>query len=74
MVAYHCDDTIATITIDDGKVNALSLAVLAELNWPRSTSQPMRPPSGERERRPLARSVPRSTPTQPRIRVRAPAS
>jgi enoyl-CoA hydratase len=32
MVSYHCDDTIATITIDDGKVNALSLAVLAELN------------------------------------------
>ena len=32
MVSYHCDDAIATITIDDGKVNALSLAVLAELN------------------------------------------
>jgi enoyl-CoA hydratase len=32
MVSYHCDDTIATITIDDGKVNALSLAVLAELD------------------------------------------
>jgi len=32
MVSYLCDDTIATITIDDGKVNALSLAVLAELN------------------------------------------
>jgi enoyl-CoA hydratase len=32
MVSYHCDDTIATITIDDGKVNVLSLAVLAELD------------------------------------------
>jgi enoyl-CoA hydratase len=32
MVSYHCDGTIAAITIDDGKVNALSLAVLAELN------------------------------------------
>jgi enoyl-CoA hydratase len=32
MVSYHCDDTIATITIDDGKVNVLSLAALAELN------------------------------------------
>ena len=32
MVSYQCDDTIATITIDDGKVNALSLAVLAELD------------------------------------------
>jgi enoyl-CoA hydratase len=32
MVSYHCADTIATITIDDGKVNALSLAALAELH------------------------------------------
>ena len=32
MVSYHFDGTIATITIDDGKVNVLSLAVLAELN------------------------------------------
>jgi enoyl-CoA hydratase len=32
MVSYFCDDTIATVTIDDGKVNALSFAVLAELN------------------------------------------
>jgi len=32
MVSYHFDDAIATITIDDGKVNALSLAVLAELD------------------------------------------
>jgi enoyl-CoA hydratase len=32
MVSYHFDDAIATITLDDGKVNALSLAVLAELN------------------------------------------
>jgi enoyl-CoA hydratase len=32
MVSYYCDDAIATITIDDGKVNALSVAVLAELN------------------------------------------
>ena len=32
MVSYHCDGTIATITIDDGKVNALSLGVLAALD------------------------------------------
>jgi enoyl-CoA hydratase len=32
MVSYHCDDAIATITIDDGKVNVLSSAVLVELN------------------------------------------
>jgi enoyl-CoA hydratase len=32
MVSYHCDGTIATITIDDGKVNALSLDVLAALD------------------------------------------
>src|SRR3984957_5998052 len=32
MVSYQCDDAIATITIDDGKVNVLSLAVLAELD------------------------------------------
>jgi enoyl-CoA hydratase len=32
MVSYHCADAIATITFDDGKVNALSLAALAELN------------------------------------------
>ena len=32
MVSYRCDDAIAAITIDDGKVNALSLAVLAGLN------------------------------------------
>jgi enoyl-CoA hydratase len=32
MISYHLDDAIAAITIDDGKVNALSLAVLAELN------------------------------------------
>ncbi len=32
MVTYHCDDAIAAITIDDGKVNALSLAVLVELD------------------------------------------
>jgi enoyl-CoA hydratase len=32
MVSYRCDDAIATITIDDGKVNALSLAVLAGLD------------------------------------------
>jgi enoyl-CoA hydratase len=32
MVSYHFDGTIATITIDDGKVNVLSLAVLTELN------------------------------------------
>jgi enoyl-CoA hydratase len=32
MISYRLDDTIATITIDDGKVNALSLTVLTELN------------------------------------------
>src|SRR5271156_6552730 len=32
MITYQCDGAVATITIDDGKVNALSLAVLAELN------------------------------------------
>src|SRR5271170_5285680 len=32
MISYHCGDAIATITIDDGKVNALSLAALAGLN------------------------------------------
>jgi enoyl-CoA hydratase len=32
MVRYHFDGTIATITIDDGKVNVLSPAVLAELD------------------------------------------
>jgi enoyl-CoA hydratase len=32
MISYRCDDAIATITIDDGKVNALSRLVLAELN------------------------------------------
>jgi enoyl-CoA hydratase len=32
MVSYHFDGTVATITIDDGKVNVLSLAVLAELD------------------------------------------
>jgi len=32
MISYHRDDAIATITIDDGKVNVLSLSVLAELN------------------------------------------
>src|SRR5260370_24473285 len=32
MISYRLDDTIATITIDDGKVNALSLTVLTDLN------------------------------------------
>jgi enoyl-CoA hydratase len=32
MVSYHRDDAVATITIDDGKVNVLSLAMLGELN------------------------------------------
>jgi len=32
MVSYHCDGTIATITIDDGKVNVLTLAVLTDLD------------------------------------------
>jgi enoyl-CoA hydratase/carnithine racemase len=32
MISYRLDDAIATITIDDGKVNVLSLPVLAEVN------------------------------------------
>ena len=32
LVTYELDEAIATITMDDGKVNALSLAMLAELN------------------------------------------
>ena len=32
MISYRLDDTIATITIDDGKVNVLSLPVLTEVN------------------------------------------
>jgi enoyl-CoA hydratase/carnithine racemase len=32
LVTYSFDDAIATITMDDGKVNALSLAMLTELN------------------------------------------
>jgi len=32
MISYRLEDTIATITIDDGKVNALSLPVLTEVN------------------------------------------
>jgi len=32
MVHYHRDAAVATITIDDGKVNVLSLRALAELN------------------------------------------
>ena len=32
MISYCLDDTIATITIDDGKVNVLSLPVLTEVN------------------------------------------
>jgi enoyl-CoA hydratase len=32
MISYRLDDKIATITIDDGKVNALSLPVLTEVN------------------------------------------
>jgi enoyl-CoA hydratase/carnithine racemase len=31
-VAYRLDDSIATITMDDGKMNVLSLAMFAELN------------------------------------------
>jgi enoyl-CoA hydratase/carnithine racemase len=31
-VSYRLDDSIATITMDDGKVNALSLPMLSELN------------------------------------------
>jgi enoyl-CoA hydratase len=31
-VTYRLDDTVATITMDDGKVNALSLEVLSEIN------------------------------------------
>ena len=32
LVSYHFDGTVATITMDDGKVNALSPAMQAELN------------------------------------------
>jgi enoyl-CoA hydratase len=32
LVSYQLEGTIATITMDDGKVNALSLRMLAELN------------------------------------------
>jgi len=32
LVSYHLEDAIATITMDDGKVNALSPAMQAELN------------------------------------------
>src|SRR3984885_912859 len=32
MISYDCDGKIAAITIDDGKVNVLSLAVLTELS------------------------------------------
>jgi enoyl-CoA hydratase len=32
LVNYHVDDVVATITMDDGKVNALSPAMQAELN------------------------------------------
>jgi enoyl-CoA hydratase len=31
LVTYRLDDSVATITMDDGKVNALSLAMLAEV-------------------------------------------
>jgi enoyl-CoA hydratase len=31
LVTYRLDDSVATITMDDGKVNALSLAMLTEL-------------------------------------------
>ena len=32
LVTYELEDSIATITMDDGKVNVMSLAMLAELN------------------------------------------
>jgi enoyl-CoA hydratase len=32
LVSYHLEDQIAAITLDDGKVNALSPAMIAELN------------------------------------------
>ena len=32
LTAYELDDNVATITMDDGKVNVLSLAMLAEIN------------------------------------------
>ena len=32
LVSYHLDDVVATITMDDGKVNALSPAMQAEIN------------------------------------------
>src|SRR5690349_20453994 len=31
-VTYHLQDSIASITMDDGKVNVMSLAMLAELS------------------------------------------
>jgi hypothetical protein len=30
LVSYHLDDTVATIALDDGKVNALSSQMLDE--------------------------------------------
>src|SRR3954453_20256421 len=32
LVSYHLEGAIATVTMDDGKVNALSPAIQAELN------------------------------------------
>ena len=32
ILRYECSESIATITMDDGKVNCISLAMLAELN------------------------------------------
>ncbi|MGB3052658.1 MAG: crotonase/enoyl-CoA hydratase family protein [Polyangiales bacterium] len=32
ILRYECSDSVATITMDDGKVNSISLAMLAELN------------------------------------------
>jgi enoyl-CoA hydratase len=32
LATYECKDSIATITMDDGKVNALSLTMLGEIN------------------------------------------
>ena len=32
ILRYDCSDSIATVTMDDGKVNCISLAMRAELN------------------------------------------
>ena len=32
ILRYDCSDSIATVTMDDGKANCISLAMRAELN------------------------------------------